>query len=623
MSKIEIAGPRDLLEETLSLLKETGIFQIDYERPAITEKTDEDYIRSIKPDARILSERVLLEDIKNKIGELFSYIPDTGARECYIDPGSVIDMIGDLVKKHLSVCKELTQKRSTLEKEINELSQYAHLLDVMESLIGDVKELPDIELIGLTVKNPEAVRTLKDHLSLITDQRFEFATTTLPDGTVAGLIVIEKKLSEKIRTTLREGNIPEFHFPPSLRDLTYTEKVSFLKSRISELRSGIEMTDRELNQFSRRWGPIYREVRKWINERLSILGVTASVLETRLCFFIYGWIPALDMEDLRTFIATSLGDKLSIRELEIKEEELERVPVLLRNSSYFQPFEHFTRLLPLPAYTSYDPTPFIGIFFPIFFGIILGDAGYGLTLLLLSFLILRVQRRRIIRDAAMILLSAALYSIFFGLIFGEFFGDIGHRLFGLKTICFERRTSVFPVLYFAVTVGVIHIFLGLFLGFLNELKRKSKRKAFYKLINILFILMIIILIISLFKPFPVIITRPAIIALLILTPLLFFTGGLLAPFELLKSIGNIISYVRIMAIGMTSVLLAFVANRLAGMTGDIMIGILVAVLLHTLNIVIGIFSPTIHSLRLHYVEFFSKFIEHGGRGFEPLKKTRR
>jgi V/A-type H+-transporting ATPase subunit I len=75
-----------------------------------------------------------------------------------------------------------------------------------------------------------------------------------------------------------------------------------------------------------------------------------------------------------------------------------------------------------------------------------------------------------------------------------------------------------------------------------------------------------------------------------------------------------------MAIGLTSVLLAFMANNIAGLMGNVVIGIVIAVMLHLLNIVLGVFSPTIHSLHLHYVEFFSKFYEQGGRQFDPLRK---
>jgi len=75
-----------------------------------------------------------------------------------------------------------------------------------------------------------------------------------------------------------------------------------------------------------------------------------------------------------------------------------------------------------------------------------------------------------------------------------------------------------------------------------------------------------------------------------------------------------------MAIGLTSVLLAFMANHIAGLTGNIVIGIVVAGMLHLLNIILGVLSPSIHALRLHYVEFFSKFLEHGGKEFHPLKK---
>ena len=110
-------------------------------------------------------------------------------------------------------------------------------------------------------------------------------------------------------------------------------------------------------------------------------------------------------------------------------------------------------------------------------------------------------------------------------------------------------------------------------------------------------------------------------AMLIIAPVLLITGGFLAPFELLRHLGNIVSYVRIMAVGLASVLLAYVANSLAGAAGSVWVGVAVAILLHTFNLLLGVFAPTIHALRLHYVEFFSKFIETGGRRYEPLKKV--
>jgi V/A-type H+-transporting ATPase subunit I len=303
------------------------------------------------------------------------------------------------------------------------------------------------------------------------------------------------------------------------------------------------------------------------------------------------------------------------------QEDLERVPVMLRNPSYFRPFELFVRLLPLPSYTSLDPTPFIAIFFPIFFGMILGDAGYGLILLITSIVLRRqFSGKKTFRDGARILFISSVYTIFFGILYGEFFGDLPQRFFGIEPVCVERRTAVIPMLYFTLTVGVLHVLFGLFLGIITAFKKRTKKEALFKFLSILLIFCLILILASFFDVFPAVISQPLIIAILLLSPLVLFAGGLLAPLELLKSVGNIISYIRIMAIGLTSVLLAFMANHIAGLTGNIVIGIVVAGMLHLLNIILGVFSPSIHALRLHYVEFFSKFLEHGGKEFHPLKK---
>ena len=278
-------------------------------------------------------------------------------------------------------------------------------------------------------------------------------------------------------------------------------------------------------------------------------------------------------------------------------------------------------MLPLPAYTSIDTTPYIGIFFPVFFGMILGDAGYGVVLAVVAFILIRrYAKNKDVANASRILLVSSLYTVLFGLLYGELFGDLGARLFGLEPLLIERRTSVVPMMVFAISAGVVHILLGLVLGVITAIRKHIQKEVIYKLLNIAVILGLIVVFASFFGFFPAMVSKPVIIAILIAIPFLFFSGGILAPLELLKSIGNIISYVRIMAIGLTSVLLAYVANRIAGEMGDIVIGVALATLLHLLNLILGVFSPTIHSLRLHYVEFFSKFVESGGKKFEPLGK---
>jgi V/A-type H+-transporting ATPase subunit I len=104
-------------------------------------------------------------------------------------------------------------------------------------------------------------------------------------------------------------------------------------------------------------------------------------------------------------------------------------------------------------------------------------------------------------------------------------------------------------------------------------------------------------------------------------PLVFYGGGVFGTIELVSAVGNIMSYARLMAIGMASVVLAIVANQFAGALGIAAVGIAAAVMLHLLNLVMGMFSPSIHALRLHMVEFFSKFYHGGGYLYRPFRKA--
>jgi V/A-type H+-transporting ATPase subunit I len=118
MSKIEIAGPKGLLQDVLSILQELGIFQIEPTTLGFVEKVEERYIRPFLPDERSLSERLFLEDIKAKIGELFSYLPQASVRKSYIEPRSIIDTIAENLKRHLTTCREFSQKKRGIAERI-------------------------------------------------------------------------------------------------------------------------------------------------------------------------------------------------------------------------------------------------------------------------------------------------------------------------------------------------------------------------------------------------------------------------------------------------------------------------------------------------------------------------
>ncbi|RJQ47056.1 MAG: ATPase [Nitrospiraceae bacterium] len=621
MSKVEIAGHKELLEDVLSELQQSGSLQIDPNTAGFIKKEDRAYIESFLPDDKTLSERVFLEDIRSKIMELFSCLPFIPSKRSYIEPRPIIDTIYNNLQGHLAMCRELTERRDRLQKEIDEVNRYTAFLDAVEPLLKDVKETPDVDFIGLILKNMDSLKVLSTFLRRQTDEKFEILTAPLSDGSLAGLIVVAKPLAENIKRGLGDRDIPELSFPPSCAGLTFPEKLSCLRKRSSEILDELDAVSMQMDSFAGKWGSIYRKTLEWVNGRLAVLKAAGSVFESEMCFFIYGWMASAEVNTLKQKLEQQFSGRVFLEELELREEDFERIPVMLKNPAYFKPFELFTKLLPLPRYTSYDPTPFIAVFLPVFFGMILGDAGYGLVLMTASYFLYRKFRdREYMRDAAKILFLSAAYAVVFGVIYGEYFGDLGHTLFGLKPLFVERRTAVIPMLYFAITVGVVHVLLGSALGLISAMKKKEKKHALARVLQIAMIMFLLSLVASLFGLFPRLLTRPLILTILFFTPFLLFTGGILAPLELIKSIGNIISYARIMAIGLTSVLLAFVANRLAGMTGDIVIGIFVAGFLHLLNIVIGVFSPAIHSLRLHYVEFFSKFIEPGGRRFEPLKK---
>jgi V/A-type H+-transporting ATPase subunit I len=357
-----------------------------------------------------------------------------------------------------------------------------------------------------------------------------------------------------------------------------------------------------------------------MHDCLSELDAIARCGVTAHAFAVEGWLPVTALPQLEALLASRFAGAVVLERIAREQWTATDAPVVLSNPRIFRPFEAIVRVMPLPAYGTIDPTPFVAVFFPAMFGIMLGDVGYGIMLLALGLIVRHKSRAdTMLRSVGEMAIPMSVFTIIFGFLYGEFFGDLGQRLFGMKPILFDRAEGVVAALALAVGLGIVHVVLGLVLGALSA-RHSHPKHAVGKGITAVMVLLIVAALLAAFEVLPKSLFVPVVIALLVAFPLLILTEGLLAPLELLSSVGNALSYARIMALGTASVMLAAVANRMVGALGSIAVGLVFALLFHLVNFAIGLFGPTIHALRLHYVEFFGKFYSPGGLPYHPLTR---
>lgn len=300
-------------------------------------------------------------------------------------------------------------------------------------------------------------------------------------------------------------------------------------------------------------------------------------------------------------------------------------PVQLRNPRPARPFERLVAFLAWPQTGSFDPTGLMAAVLPVLFGIMVGDIGYGLLLAGIGWWVRRHWQRRsaVAADAGRVLFAGGLWATVFGLLFGELFGNLGRYEFGLPALWFYRGgpDALTPLLLFVLGVGVAHLLLGLLLGVWQAARRRHLPHLLERAGSLLVIggLFGVAGVLTSLLPGGALSPAAAavVIGLIVCAVPHGPLGALLSPLEAISRIGNLLSYLRLAAVGLASVYLAIVANEL-GRQAPLLLGIVIAVFFHALNLALAAFSPMIQSMRLHYVEFFGTFFDGGGRPFSPL-----
>lgn len=525
----------------------------------------------------------------------------------------------------------LEARRRRLEEEAALLSRYRALLEApaLRALLGRQAERSSLAafLVLLAETGPEEVDRLEGVLATRLGDGFELVAQPLPTGETALLVVTTPERTEELEHLLGQERLEEIPLPSGFEPGSGAGGVLAalprMAERLREIPAEIAAVDAAVGRLASDRGEELLRARGALHERLLRLEALERARCTTRAFVLEGWVPEEMRPKLAERLRRELGDAVLVETLSREEWSGEEAPVELHNPRLFRPFERLVQLVPLPRYGTIDPTPFLAVFFPMFFGLILGDVGYGALLATVALILeIRGKEGSLTDDVARITGACALFTIIFGIGYGELFGDLGHRWLGLEPLLFDRGEALVPFLGLALSLGFVHLLLGLGLAAFAGLRRHRPREALGPGLAATMLALVAVALMATFHVLPDRLFTPAVVALLVAFPILVLLEGIAAPIELLSTLGRVLSYARIMALGTASVLLAVVANRMVGALGSALVGAAFALLFHLVNFAIGVFSPTIHALRLHYVEFFGTFYSPGGVRYRPFAHWR-
>jgi V/A-type H+-transporting ATPase subunit I len=613
MARVDIVGPRRLLPDVIRLLQRDGTLHLTPLPVPLESWAGGAPLRG-DPAAQ---ER--LERAAARLEEMLRVLPlGAGAPGEALDPDAA-DLLARLDAIHAEV-RELDERRAGLDEERALLERYEKVLVALAPLLTELDGAHSVEALGVVLrrKEKEALGLLEEELARVTGGAYTLLLRDIDDEHTGGLLAVARQYAPAVGQLLFEKGVAEVKLPERYAGRSFAEGVRLLVARRHEIRGEIARCEREREALGARWHAPVEAALATARRRLARLRAVTYSGGTRHAFLVAGWTPEKRLPELSRALAREHGERVSIFASPPARDEAGEVPVVLENPRWLRPFEILLALQPLPRYGTIDPTPFLAFFFPLYFGLILGDVGHGLLALAIA-LVARAKGwggafgRKVVGVA----IACSISAILFGVLFGELFGELGAAV-GLTPILFDRRHAMLPLLGLVIALGGVQISLGVALGLVAALRRRHRREAASRAVTLLVIVCVALALGAARGVLPRAWMAPAVIALAPLVVAAIVFEGMLAPLELVRTLGNILSYSRLMAVGLASVMLAEVANRLAVVVRPLAVGLVLAVFLHAVNFTLGLLSPAIQALRLQYVEFFDKFFVPGGRAFKPL-----
>ncbi len=633
MTRVEVVCLRTAFADVIAQVQQLGLVHID-----TVPKVVYDAPGFLNPVRLTLEQEVDLDELRmmeKTLNELMPLLPTR------FDAPEITKAISQLSEKGRSAwpgllhtwsrrLRSLVRRKMNLQDNISVLKEFNRLLCAVAPQIDarQVRIDKGVRLLVLKGKAAHALSAL--HTALDEDflGQYQLVHHQIERGALVGLLTYPGNLHDAIGETLQKAGVVPVDAPDyRLTGQTMEEAFLYIRELINRLQNELALVEKELQAFIQHTGPSIKTLKTEVTDQLAKYKITGELAGSHMIGVLHGWIPKNQIIEFSQKLCQQFPDAV-VNELPAEDYEAQRIPTLLHNHKFLRPFELLLQLYSPPTYGTIDPSIWVGVSFVMFYGFMMADVVYGAALFLLSWWVWRKWGK--LYPVACSIAALGCYMGFsttiFGLLFGEYLGDLGSYFFGIQPIWVHRISGAMTLMYTSIIVGFLHIATSLLIGIWQAAAHHEKKHLLERLGMFCGLLAIGLFVLSAMGigPFASQAMRylpiaPAVFCVI----LLVWALGVMALLQMIEVISlatNVMSYTRLMALGMASTAIADVGNHFAEAASNPFVGVSFDFMFHVLNIALGLFSPTLHALRLNYVESLPKFYDPKGTSYKPFRK---